>query len=58
MSDPKSNESNPMQGDPQKPGGTYKDPVAGLTDAQKLPQLPQAPDPQPFGNMRKVSGGR
>lgn len=39
-------------------GGKYKDAAADLPMESKLPILPQAPQPMPFGNMKKVSGGR
>lgn len=40
------------------PGGIYHDAAAAMPLEQKLPILPRAPEPMPFGNMRKVSGGR
>lgn len=50
-------ESNPQEAI-DKATGKYDDAASRLSDEQRLPMLPQAPDPQPFGNMTTPSGGR
>lgn len=40
--------------------GTYSDAVERLSEADKLPinSMPKGPDPMPFQNVRKSTGGR